>query len=388
MKYVRMAMEEESPEQMGYDTIRYNLSESSVRDRTPADIGVELPDMLLFYGDHLGHPGFRELVAEQCNEPLATTAAADAGPASRGRPGTAVSADDVLVTAGAAHTLLIVATTLLEPGDHAVIVRPNYATNIEVPRAIGAEITYYDLTFEEGYRVDPERLVGMIRPSTRYVNLTVPHDPTGQMMTLPELERAVEVVESAGCRLLMDETYREMTYGEMLPVAATLSERAISVSSLSKTYGIPGIRMGWLVCRDDALVETLLSAKEQIGICTSVVDEEIALQAFARRHEWLPSINGKIAEAFRITRDRVESEELVEWIEPRGGVVCFPRITVPIDEERFYRVLLEDNGTYVGPGHWFEQSRRSMRVGYGWPTIAELKMGPAGISAAIRAARA
>ncbi|MBM3148124.1 MAG: aminotransferase class I/II-fold pyridoxal phosphate-dependent enzyme, partial [Actinobacteria bacterium] len=150
MKYVRMAMEEESPEQMGYDTIRYNLSESSVRDRTPADIGVELPDMLLFYGDHLGHPGFRELVAEQCNEPLATTAAADAGPASRGRPGTAVSADDVLVTAGAAHTLLIVATTLLEPGDHAVIVRPNYATNIEVPRAIGAEITYYDLTFEEG----------------------------------------------------------------------------------------------------------------------------------------------------------------------------------------------------------------------------------------------
>lgn len=370
MKYVRMPMEKESPEQMGYDAIRYNLSESSVRDRTLNDIGVELPDMLLFYGDHLGHPGFRELIAEQSVEVAG---------------GAAVSAAEVLVTAGAAHALFIVATTLLEPGDHVVIVRPNYATNIEVPRAIGADITYYDLTFEDRYRVDPERLATLLGPRTRYVNLTVPHNPTGQLMSRDELDAVVTLVERAGCRLLMDETYREMTFGEPLPVAATLSDRAVSVSSLSKSYGIPGIRMGWLVCRDAALMETFLSAKEQIGICTSVVDEEIALQAFAHRSEWLPYINARIGEAFRVTKDWVKSEELVEWIEPRGGVVCFPRITVPIDEDAFYRVLLEEHGTYVGPGHWFEQSRRSMRIGYGWPTIAELKMGLAAVSASARA---
>jgi aspartate/methionine/tyrosine aminotransferase len=359
-----MPMEEESPEEMGYSTIAYNLSESSVHDRTLSEVGVDLPDMVLLYGEHVGHLPFRHLIAEQSGAP--------------------VSADDVLLTAGAAHALFIVATTLLEPGEHAVIVRPNYATNIEVPRSIGADITYYDLTFEQGYRVDPERLQTMLRPHTRYVNLTVPHNPTGQVMTRGELDAVVRMVESHGCRLLMDETYREMTFGELLPVAATLTDRAVSISSLAKSYGIPGIRMGWAVCLDRDLMYRFLSAKEQIGICNSVVDEEIGYQAFGRRDEWLPYIREKIAEALSVTKRWVEAEELIEWVEPQGGVVCFPRITADIDEDLFYRVLLEDYGTYVGPGHWFEQPRRSMRVGYGWPTISELKKGLAGISAAIR----
>lgn len=366
MKYARMPMEKESPEEMGYSTITFNLSESSVRDRTLSEVGVDLPDLVLFYGEHLGHPGFRELVAAQS--------------------GDGVGVKDVLVTAGAAHSLFIIATTLLEPGDHVVVVRPNYATNIEVPRSIGADITYYDLVFEEGYRVDPDRLAAMIRPDTKYVNLTVPHNPTGQTMTRDELLRVVQLIETSGCRLLMDETYREMTYGEPLPVAATLSDRAISVSSLSKTYGIPGIRMGWTVCSDPQLLHSFLCAKEQIGICNSVVDEEIAFQAFRQRATWLPFIQGKIAEAFHVTKKWIESDDLVEWVEPQGGVVCFPRIKAPVDVDTFYRVLLEEHGTYVGPGHWFEQPRTSMRVGYGWPTISELKKGLEGISQSIRAA--
>ncbi len=364
MKYARMPMEEESPEEMGYSTISYNLSESSVRDRTLSEIGVELPDMVLFYGEHVGHLAFRDLIAAQSGAP--------------------VTADDTLVTAGAAHSLFIIATTLLEPGDHVVVVRPNYATNIEVPRSIGADITYYDLTFDEGYRVDPERLQGLLRPQTRYVNLTVPHNPTGQCMTRDELDAVVRIVDKHGCRLLMDETYREMTYGDLLPVAATLTDRAVSVSSLSKTYGIPGIRMGWTVCLDKELMYRFLSAKEQIGICNSVVDEEIGYQAFSKRDEWLPLIRERIAEAFSVTKRWMAGEEIMEWVEPQGGVVCFPRIVADVDIDRFYRVLLETYGTYVGPGHWFEQPRRSMRVGYGWPTISELKRGLEGISSAIR----
>lgn len=366
MKYVRMAMEEESPEQLGYDTIKYNLSESSVRDRRLSEIGLQLPDLVLFYGEHVGHPGFRELIARQS--------------------GVGISADDVLVCAGAAHALFIIATSLLEAGDHLVVVRPNYATNIEVPRAIGADISYYDLTFEDGFRLDPERLLGMLTPRTRYVSITVPHNPTGQVIAEADLQQIVRGVEAAGARLLVDETYREMTFGEPLPVAATLSERAISVSSLSKTYGIPGIRMGWVVCTDAALMYRFLSAKEQIGICNSVVDEEIGYQAFAQREQWLPEVSAQISAALSVVKDWMAAEELVEWVEPQGGVVCFPRIRpeLPLDEDEFYRVLLEKYGTYVGPGHWFEQSRRHMRVGYGWPTLDELHRGLEGISAAVR----
>ena len=273
MKYRRMPIEEESPEQFGYDRIRYNLTESSVRDRSLADLGIELGDLLLFYGDHAGNEGLRDLVAEQ------------SGGAAGG-----VTRDDVLVTAGAAQALFIIATSLLDKGDHLVVIRPNYATNIETPRAIEADVSFLDLTFEDGFRIDPEKLMALVTPRTKYVSITLPHNPTGVMMGEADLRSLVGRVESAGCRLLVDETYREMTFGEPLPVAATLSERAISVSSLSKTYGIPGIRTGWLVCRDAGLMKTFLAAKEQIGICGSVVDEEIAARAFARREAWLAEL--------------------------------------------------------------------------------------------------
>jgi aspartate/methionine/tyrosine aminotransferase len=171
-------------------------------------------------------------------------------------------------------------------------------------------------------------------------------------------------------------------------VAATLSERAVSVSSLSKTYGIPGIRTGWLVCRDAELMRTFLAAKEQIGICGSVVDEAIAARALAQREAWLAEVRPLIAARLQVVRDWIAGEELMEWVEPDGGVVCFPRIRpdVPVDVDEFYRVLGEVHGTYVGPGHWFEQDRRHMRIGYAWPLPDELEGGLAAVSGSVRAA--
>lgn len=371
MKYRRMSIEEESPEQLGYDKIRFNLTESSVRDRSLADLGSEVGDMLLFYGDHAGNDTFRELIAAQS-----------------GGAGGGVGRDDVLVTAGAAQALFIIATSLLDKGDHLVVIRPNYATNIETPRAIEADISYLDLTFEEGFRIDPDKLMALVWPRTKYVSITLPHNPTGVTMSEADLRSVVGRVEAAGCRLLVDETYREMTFGDPLPVAATLSECTISVSSLSKTYGIPGIRSGWLVCRDRELMATFLAAKEQIGICGSVVDEEIAARAFAQRDTWLPEINAYIRRRFEVVSSWMAGEELMEWVEPRGGCVCFPRIKpdVPVDVDEFYRALNDRHGAYVGPGHWFEQSRRHMRVGYAWPLPDELEGGLAAISSSVRAA--
>jgi aspartate/methionine/tyrosine aminotransferase len=371
VKYRRMPIEEESPEQLGYERIRFNLTESSVRDRSLADLGIDLGDMLLFYGDHAGADSLRELIAAQS-----------------GGAGSGVSHDDVLVTAGAAQALFIIATSLLDKGDHLVVIRPNYATNIETPRAIEADVSYLDLTFEDGFRIDPDKLMALVTSRTKYVSITLPHNPTGVTMSAADLRSVVGRVEAAGCRLLVDETYREMTFGDPLPVVATLSDRAISVSSLSKTYGIPGIRSGWLVCRDRELMTTFLAAKEQIGICGSVVDEEIAARAFAQRDSWLPEINARIRRRFEVVGSWMAGEELVEWVEPQGGCVCFPRIRpdVPVDVDEFYRVLNDRHGAYVGPGHWFEQSRRHLRVGYGWPLQDELEGGLAAISSSLRAA--
>lgn len=365
MNYTRMVIEKEAPEEYGYDRIRYNLSESSIADQKLSEIGLSLPDLTLFYGEHRGDKELRALIAAQ-----------DAG----------VSPDDVLVTAGAAGALFIISTALLSADDHLVVVRPNYATNIETPRAIGCAIGFVDLAFENSFAIDVEAVKAAMGPNTKLISVTCPHNPTGTMMRRAELDALVALAEASNCHLLVDETYRDLSYGRRLPSAASLSRKAISVSSLSKAFGIPGIRIGWLITRDVALQEMFLAAKEQIGICGSVIDEGIARGMLERRDAFLARLLPEMAGRRDIVQAWIDREPLVDWIRPEGGVVGFPRLNVEpgFDLDRFYVNLLENHGTYVGPGHWFEMPKRFFRVGFGWPTEAELRGGLDAISAALR----
>lgn len=368
MKYARMPIEIESPEQMGYDLVKYNLTESSFRDARLGDLGIDLSKTLLCYGDHRGYLPLRELLARESN----------------------VGKDDILVTVGAAAALFIIATSVLKEGDRLLVLRPNYATNIETPRALGAKIDFYDLRFEEGFRPNINHLIEMIQPDTKIVSITTPHNPTGVMISEDDLRRLAQACERHGCLLLVDETYRDMAFGPLPPLAATLGPHVISVASLSKTYGLPGIRMGWLVNTDPKLMETFLAAKEQIYITGSIVDEEIAHKYLEKRAQFLPTIRKTIESHFGIVSDWFAGEKRLEWVKTEGGVVCFPRIAASagIDAEKFYSVLNSKYGTFVGPGHWFEQPRTYMRIGFGWPTTDELRTGLQNVSRAISEAKA
>lgn len=358
-------MEVESPEELGYSRIRYNLSESSVTDRSIAELGLTIPSLTLLYGEHRGSATLRAaIVAGERN----------------------LDADDVLITSGAAAALFIVSTSLLSSGDHLVVVRPNYATNLETPRAIGCDISYIDLVFEEEFRLDLDRVAAAITPKTRIVSVTCPHNPTGVMLSEGELRALVELTAQRGCHLLVDETYRDLSYDGSLPLAASLAPHVISISSLSKAYGVPGIRIGWVITADPRLREVFLAAKEQISICGSVIDEWIAEQILARREEIL----GRTLAEMRARRDLVlswlESEPLLECVPPAGGVVCLPRMRSEPrgGTQAFYQRLLGVHGTYVGPGHWFEMPDRFFRLGYGWTSREELKAGLGAISRALR----
>lgn len=365
MRYRRMPIEIESPEQLGYDAIAFNLSESSVTDMRLGDLGLNLDDLVLAYTDHLGKPELRALLT------------ADAPP---------LQPDDVMLTVGAAAALFIVATSLLQAGDHMLVVYPNYATNIETPRQIGADYEFFRLDFEHGFQLDVDALASRIRPNTRYVSITVPHNPTGAMISEPQLRQLIAAVEARGCLLLVDETYREMGYDYVLPPATSFSPSVISVSSLSKTYGLPGIRLGWLMTQDDALMQMFLAAKEQIFISGSVLDEAVAYQFLLKRGVHLARIRAEIARRRAIMQEWIAEEPLMEWVEPQGGVVCFPRIKpdAPVDVERFYATLNGKYKTLVGPGHWFEFDRRHMRIGFGWTDEATLRGGLENLSHALR----
>jgi aspartate/methionine/tyrosine aminotransferase len=375
MRYRRLPIEAESPEQAGYDRIACNLAESSISDRflrdLPLDLGATL-GLALGYGDHAGRRALRELIAEQ------------------GGPG--LAPDHVIVTPGAAAALYIVATALLDRGERAVIEAPNYATNLETPRALGADVATLDLRFEEGFRLDLRRLDALVTPGTRLVSLTTPHNPTGRVLPPEDLARAAAVAASRGARLLVDETYRDLALGGPPgPLAAALHPGAVSVASISKAYGVPGIRVGWIVCRDERLLEIFLAAKEQIFICTSAVDEEIAYRVLLHREAWLARARAHLEGGLAATRAWLRAERRVECIDPEGGAVCFPRIRreVALDLDCFHATLAGKYGTWVGPGHWFDVDRRHMRIGFGWPRPEELARGLANISLALdEAARA
>lgn len=365
MRYRRMPIEVESPEERGYNTIACNLAESSIRDRVLGDLGldIDIGRTVLLYGDHRGHPELRALLA------------AESG----------CAPDQVLLTPGAAGALFIVATTLLAPGDHLVVLRPNYATNIETPRAIGCDISFVDLTFERGWRYDATDIARAMTPRTKLISITTPHNPTGTLLDPRALGEIVALVESRGAHLLVDETYRDLSPAPAGPFATTLGERVISVASLSKAYGLPGLRLGWLMTRDRGLNETLLAAKEQIVICGAVLDEEIGYRVYRRRGEELSQIAAAVARGRSAVREWIVREPRMEWVEPAGGVVAFPRIRggAGVDVARFYARLNGEFKTWVGPGHWFEQDDRYMRIGFGWPAPAELATGLANLSRAL-----
>jgi len=186
-----------------------------------------------------------------------------------------------------------------------------------------------------------------------------------------------------------DETYRDLSFAGAPPLATHLGAHVLSVASLSKAYGLPGLRLGWLLTRDATLATTFLAAKEQVMIGGPVLDEEIGWQVYRRRADLLPGIVAGARRGLATVAAWIAGEPAMEWVAPEGGVVCFPRIRAGagVDVEGFHRTLMGDYKTFTGPGHWFESDRAHMRLGFGWPSKDELTRGLANITQALNAAK-
>lgn len=359
-----MPIEMESPEQLGYANIRCNLAESSVTDLRLGDLQLDISNLVLAYGNHYGKPRLRELVAAKY-------------------PG--ITSEDVLITAGAANALFIVAQSLLHAHDRVIVEFPNYSTNIETPLAMGCEVVQAELQFEKGFQLDLEALNAQVNARTRMISVTTPHNPTGTMISEGDMRKLVQISERNNCLLLVDETYRDLSFNDPPPLAASISDNAVSISSLSKAYGLPGIRIGWIVTRNAAFMEKFLAAKEQIILTNSVLDEEVASRFLQQENMWRDRMKAAVREKFGIVKTWMEKSSYFEWAEPQGGVVCFPRFRKEVqpDIKQVYTSLFEKHATLVGRGHWFGMDDRYMRIGYGWPGTDELKEGLRNIDRAI-----
>ena len=357
-----MSIEVESPEQLGYDTIKYNLSESSVSDLFLKDLGKLDENILLCYGNHYGLIDLRKKIAR------------DEG---------IKNINHILITPGAIGALFFINTSLLGKGDHVIVMHPNYATNFETPRALGCEISYLKVDADKAF-LDKEFLEKNVRENTQLISITSPHNPTGRVLCEEDFNWLLHFTKERNIFLLVDETYREIPFGvKSKSLYALRGSNVISVSSVSKAYGLPGLRIGWLVCENNKLIENFLAAKEQIVLCNSVIDEQLALNALVQKSHILKNVEQHLETNFQLVKEWLSKEDWVETNLPQGGCVCLVKIKKKIDTAKFYELLLRQYSTYVGPGHWFEVSDDYFRLGFGWPTKSELEKGLKNISLAL-----
>ena len=261
--------------------------------------------------------------------------------------------------------------SLTNKKDHIIVECPNYPSFWYIPQSLERSMDLFFLDFEENFKPNLEKLEDMIKPNTKLICLTHPNNPTGSVITEGELKEIIDMIEDRNIYLLMDETYRELTFENPLPAAASLSSNVISVSTMSKVYGLPGIRVGWSASSEKTIIDGILKVREQTTICNSALNEYIALKILQKKDRHLKQINHRIRENYEILKDWMKSQAYLEFVPPKGSVTCFPHFNQPT--EKLCCLLVEKYRTFTVPGYCFMMDS-FFRLGFGGET-EELKNG-------------
>lgn len=344
---------------------RYNLAGSDAESMTVRELlgmadahGRRIWDELrLGYTETYGSPVLREEIARTYEQ---------------------VTPDDLLCFAGAEEGIFCAMTATLEPDDHAVVVVPNYQSLEELPLSLCAA-TGVALDPANGWTLDIDAVRAALRPNTRLIAVNFPHNPTGRVIPREDFSALVALAEERGIVLFSDEVYRglERDPSLRLPQAADLSPTAMSLGVMSKSYGLPGLRVGWIACRDRSALRRMERIKHYLSICNSAPSEALAIIALRSRERILDRTRAVIrANVERLTAFFADRREVFEWYVPDGGCVAYPRYLGPEGVEEFCRAAVEEAGVLLLPGSMYTSRLAPtppdrFRVGFGRINLPE-----------------
>ena len=359
---------------------RYNLGESVGPDLTVADLlGLagpgpatplrlaDLAGVKLGYGTSAGSPELRALVAGRLR----------------------ISADRVLITTGAAWALFLIA--LLAGDGEIVIGLPCYPPTLDAVKGIGARVVTVRSRFEDGYRLDVGAFAASLSARTRLVMVASPQNPSGVAYQPGEIEQMLAAMSRCcpEALLLIDETYREATYGGAVPAAsfAGTSQRVLTCASLSKAYGTPGLRIGWLTVPDAELYEQLRLAKFNCSLACGTVDEFLATRLLSRADQVLASRSAFLVMGRGVVERWIKAHAgRLHWLPPDAGAFCCmqldPAAFGPEDVDRFHACLARLR-ILVAPGPWFGDTAHVFRLGLAYEPADRLEQGLDIIGAAL-----
>ncbi len=250
-----------------------------------------------------------------------------------------------------------------------VVPKPCYNSLSTIPEQLGAEVSTFPIRFSNGgWRFLLEDLENALRPNTRLIIINFPHNPTGVSLDLKTLEEIIALAKKSGAFLLSDEVYRFSTYSEdtVLPAAASLYEKAVSINCLSKSFGLPGLRIGWLASQDEDVVQKALEFKCYLSISNSGPSEILALMGLRAQKALTEKARGILRSNLSLL-DRFfqKHHKLFAWKKPMAGTTAFVQLLPPIPVREFVEDLLYKEEVLLLPGPLLDYPGNFFRIGFG-----------------------
>jgi aspartate/methionine/tyrosine aminotransferase len=289
--------------------------------------------------------------------------------------------ENVLTFAGAEEGIFVAMQVLLSACDHAIVVTPNYQAAETVPNSI-CEVTGVALEANNNWNLDLAKVESALRTNTKLISINFPHNPTGKVINPDVLEDLISLARDRNIYLFSDEVYRLLERDETrrLPQVADRYERGLSLNVMSKAYGLPGLRIGWISTRDSALLKRMEHAKHYLSICNSGPSEVLAVIALRARELILSRNRAIIQENLKLLDDFfADFPDLFEWTVPDGGCIGFPRYLGEDGVEPFCQALVEEAGVLLLPASIYRSDLTPtpgdrFRIGYGRSNMAEALM--------------
>ena len=346
-------------------TARYHMCASDMESLSVKELLVMAGDedrrlwdgLRLGYTETFGMPALRQAIANTYDN---------------------IDESELLTFAGAEEGIFVAMQVLLTADDHAIVITPNYQAAETVPGSI-CEVTGLALDPDDNWELDIAALREAIRPNTRIISINCPHNPTGKVFSHQALEQIIAIARETGIYVFSDEVYRLLERSEeiRLPQVADIYERGLSLNVMSKAYGLPGLRIGWIATRDREVLSRMERVKHYLSICNSGPSEVLALIALnasdyiLKRNRGIIDDNLKLLNAFF-----ADYPKLFEWTVPDGGCIGYPRYAGADGVESFCEELVEQSGVLLLPASVYRSALNTtptdrFRIGFGRANMGE-----------------
>jgi aspartate/methionine/tyrosine aminotransferase len=338
-------------------TARYNLATSDVLKFPLSELPVRIEDLRISGSDGYGYRALLERLSAKANVPI----------------------ENIVHSQGTSMANHLAMAALIEPGDEVLIEEPSYQAIVSTAEYLGAKVRRFPRKFESGFQLDPREVERSVSPRTRLIVLTNLHNPSGVRAPDAVIRIVGEIARSLGAHVLVDEVYLEACFDASQQSAFLLGQNFLATSSLTKGYGLSGLRCGWIFAAKP-LVERMWRLNDLFGVMGAHVAEMLSVIAL----DHLPQITARAKKLLTTNRallkDFLGSRKDLLTIRPEAGTIAFPQLA-SAHADAFCQLLQEKYDTSVVPGRFFDAPEH-FRIGIGGET-EDVRQGLSRVAAAL-----